>query len=224
MVKENYLLYVNQQKNLSAVPLKLEYGNENYSFTYSIPEKHLICGLIIDGKTIKGDRLKDFPFKPIEKYLFDYTNVWFKIPDHEFRQENEIINFTITDLQDTFPTSLFWEGDLIYTQGEVNTLKVNDIKATDFLNNFMSDYVFVNLSYDCLNWLKVDFFDHYFIETNTQKYHLRINEDSPLSLLINDYFNVIVSHQITSLPKYVYFSDETGKKTRVFEPALFYPY
>ncbi|GIZ08480.1 hypothetical protein [Flavobacterium sp. UMI-01] len=95
MVEQNFVLYVNEKKLLNYVPISVTEIGTNYNFSFSITEKHLICGLIIKGVPIKGDRLKDFPFKAIEKYLFEFSNIHFLIKDNEYNVENSDYNFNI---------------------------------------------------------------------------------------------------------------------------------
>lgn len=90
MVNQNYILYVNEKKQLreSSIDLQqLPNGFANVNF--KISEKHLICGLIINGMPIKGDKLKNFPFTAIEKYLFEFTNVHFIIPENQYQQPKD---------------------------------------------------------------------------------------------------------------------------------------
>lgn len=94
MVNQNYVLYVNSKKVLRQAKITLTEGAA-MRFQFSIPEKHLICGLILKGMPLKGKELKDFPFKPIEKYLFEFSNIHFTILELEFTIENTSYDFEI---------------------------------------------------------------------------------------------------------------------------------
>lgn len=110
MVNQNYILYVNEKRVLRAAKINLTEVLTNHNLKFSIPEKHLICGMILKGRPIKADRLKDFPFKPIEKYLFEFSNIHFIIPDMEFTVENTDYDFNIVSLEDileVLPPNLF---------------------------------------------------------------------------------------------------------------------
>lgn len=99
MVEQNYILYVNAKRILRTAKVDLNADSSNHILKFSIPEKHLICGLIVKGIPIKSDRLKDFPFKPIEKYLFEFSNIHFIIPDNEFTVENTDYHLEINSLE-----------------------------------------------------------------------------------------------------------------------------
>lgn len=96
MVDQNFILYVNEKHALRQSKIELTKPLVDFNFKFSVPEKHLICGLILNGKPIKGDSLENFPFKPIEKYLFEFTNVHFTIPQMEFTTENTDYNFNVS--------------------------------------------------------------------------------------------------------------------------------
>ena len=96
MVEQNYILYVNSKKVLRQAPISLTLGVKNHRLKFSIPEDHLICGLILNGIPIKGNLLQNFPFKPIEKFMFEISNIHFTIPDMEYTVENTSYNFELT--------------------------------------------------------------------------------------------------------------------------------
>jgi hypothetical protein len=102
MVNQNYVLYVNEKRILRTAKIELFQIGLNHNLRFSIPEKHLICGMILKGRPIKGDRLKDFPLKPIEKYLFEFSNIHFIIPDLEYTVENSDYSYNISQLDDFF--------------------------------------------------------------------------------------------------------------------------
>ena len=99
MVNQNYVLYVNEKNTLRSESISLTVANNKHNIAFKILEKHLICGLILKGIPVKGDRLKDFPFKPIEKYLFEFSNIHFVLPQMEFSQENTDYSFQIDSLE-----------------------------------------------------------------------------------------------------------------------------
>lgn len=103
MVNQNYVLYVNEKRILRTAKIGLSEVGVNHNLKFSIPEKHLICGMILKGRPIKGDRLKDFPLKPIEKYLFEFSNIHFIIPDLEYTVENSDYSYFISELPDILP-------------------------------------------------------------------------------------------------------------------------
>lgn len=94
MVEQNFIIYVNKNKNLRTAPISVSSpdGN-NLDLKFRISEKHLIYGLILKGKPIKGDLLSYFPFKPIEKYLFEFSNIHFFVLEQEYNAENTEYHF-----------------------------------------------------------------------------------------------------------------------------------
>lgn len=219
MVKDNHIIYVNEKQILRSIPLSVTNDNGVYTFDCTIKEKHLVCGLIIDGKPIKGDRIKDFPFKPIEKYLFEFTNVWFKIPDVEYRVENENLHFTITDLFDTFPTFYFSEPKIEYHIDENRSLKIKDSEAIFWLDNFNTNYVYIHFSYDGILFKRFEIFgDLNFVkESGSGIYFGSFFDDSANVILLETAFGVAITNDMETLPKYCFFSDDTAKKSKVFE-------
>lgn len=95
MVDQNYILYVNEKHQLCSTKIDLIDLGDYAQLKFNIVEKHLICGMVINGEIPRGSDLRYFPFSPIEKYLFFYTNVFFVIPEHEFKQSNLSYDFQI---------------------------------------------------------------------------------------------------------------------------------
>lgn len=118
MVEQNYIMYVNDRKVLRASPINFSKTATKLNLKFSIPEKHLICGLILQGTPVKGDRLKNFPFSPVEKYLFEFSNIHFMLLDLEFRQENTSYNLSVDPIADLLlvdPPRLVEERVYIYS-------------------------------------------------------------------------------------------------------------
>lgn len=110
MVDQNYVVYVNDKKNLRTVPIVASSKDGVYvDLKFSINEKHLICGLILKGRPIKGNELTCFPFKPIEKYLFEFSNIHFFVLENEFTAENQEYVFLGEENQNFF--NIFNAGD-----------------------------------------------------------------------------------------------------------------
>jgi hypothetical protein len=107
MVNQNYILYVNQHHSLRSAKVDVLQVGDTFKLKFSIPEKHLICGLILYGTPIKGDKLKNFPFKPIEKYLFEFSNIHFSIPDLEFSVEYSDYDFEVSNIEKLIPNMLY---------------------------------------------------------------------------------------------------------------------
>jgi hypothetical protein len=98
MVNQNFILYVNENRMLRQAFCKLTVntsltGEKIVSVQTEIPEKHFVCGFIFEGLVLKAKQVKNFPFQPIEKYLFETSNIQFLIPDLEFSQANKVYDF-----------------------------------------------------------------------------------------------------------------------------------
>jgi hypothetical protein len=142
MVNQNYVLYVNEKRILRSAKIALTQENTNHNIKFSIPEKHLICGLILKGMPVKGDRLRDFPFKPIEKYLFEFSNIHFIIPDLEYTVENSDYNFNVAEVEDILSL--------------IAPLSVTIVSVNSYGVTFTSgEGVFVLISYDGINYQEV---------------------------------------------------------------------
>lgn len=95
MVNQNYILYVNEKRNLRTSPIQILTPDiNNVALKVIIPEKHLICGLVLKGKVIKGDLLRFFDISPVEKYLFEFSNIHFQLLENEYNEANKEYNFT----------------------------------------------------------------------------------------------------------------------------------
>lgn len=93
---QNFIIYVNDKNQIRTAKINLLLKDNRYhNFQFTIRERHLICGIILNGKPLKGDYLKLFPFKPIEKYLFEFSNIHFIIPNGEYTTENTFYDFDI---------------------------------------------------------------------------------------------------------------------------------
>lgn len=136
MVNQNYVLYVNQNHSLRSAKVNVLQAGDTLNLQFSIPEKHLICGLILRGIPIKGDRLKNFPFKPIEKYLFEFSNIHFSIPDSEFTVEYSDYNFDVSNLEKLIPPMLYQIYTFEATQsGLLDPVIV--VKENTLINNIL---------------------------------------------------------------------------------------
>lgn len=99
MVNQNHIIYINKNKILKTQFITIDQTPAGNNLSFSINEQHLICGLILKGIPIKGDRLKDFPFTSIEKYLFEFSNIHFFIANNEFKTENQNYCFLLPNIQ-----------------------------------------------------------------------------------------------------------------------------
>ncbi|GEL11810.1 hypothetical protein SAMN05192550_2815 [Flavobacterium glycines] len=146
MVNQNYALYVNEKRQLRSVKVNIEETDTLYNISFSIKEKHLICGLVINGVIVKGQDLENLPFSEFEKYMFDSSNIFFSIPDLEFNQENKDYSFSIG--------SLGMILNRLIPIGELPYFVAGDIKyplyfSTDFKNYYDSFNSVTPLFIDC---------------------------------------------------------------------------
>lgn len=123
MVNQNFVLYVNSKKVLKTVPLSVS-SLGGFSMSFCVPEDHLICGLIIQGVPIKGEKLRNFPLKPIEKYLFEFSNIHFFISDNEYTVENTCYNWVL-DFQ--FET---WLSSVVDSQTPVYAFNIQNFNQS----------------------------------------------------------------------------------------------
>lgn len=126
MVNQNFVLYVNSKKILKSVPLDI-INSQGFLMSFCIPEEHLICGLIIQGVPIKGEKLRYFPLKPIEKYLFEFSNIHFLISENEYTVENSCYQWLLNlrenewlQVTDQQPQPLYDWLILSFQSGRVN--------------------------------------------------------------------------------------------------------
>lgn len=113
MVNQNFVLYVNSKKILKAVPLDVT-NSQGLIISFCIPEEHLICGLIIQGVPIKGEKLRNFPLKPIEKYLFEFSNIHFLISQNQYTVENSCYQWFLDLLQNDWIQSTLQDSQPLY--------------------------------------------------------------------------------------------------------------
>jgi len=219
MVRNNFILYVNKKNHLRVATLNLSYENDMFNFSYQIPEKNLVCGLIIDGKPIKGDRLKIFPFKPIEKYLFEFSNIHFVLPEMEFNEENTTVSFSLRNLPEIYPTTLFWGDAPAWNLGESNFMSFSERAQSEF-QNFLYNDLFVHFSYDGLVFSKADFFSVSSQDGVTGEYFIGSGNVDFKAHILNQLGLTVLHYDLTTVPKYLYFSNNLGEQTRIFEITM----
>lgn len=139
MVNQNYILYVNSKKNLRTAAMTVDITTSGCHLSFSIPEKHLICGMVLFGVPIKGDRLKDFPIKPIEKYLFEFSNIHFILPDLEYTVEHTSYNWTILEMDNLLYRTLDFGDAPIYEATEQHLLRLS-AGMYSYYQNWIDDF------------------------------------------------------------------------------------
>lgn len=139
MVDQNYILYVNSKKNLRTAPMSVDITTSGCHLAFTIPEKHLICGMILFGVPIKGDRLKQLAIKPIEKYLFEFSNIHFILPDLEYSLENTGYNWTIFEMDDLLYRTLDFGDAPTYEATEQHLLLLS-AGMYSYYNNHIDDF------------------------------------------------------------------------------------
>jgi hypothetical protein len=209
MVEQNYILYVNEKKQLRQSKITLKKIGENVNFKFTISEKHLICGLILNGKPLKGDLLKEFPFSPIEKYLFEFTNVFFIIPEMEYKNENIFYNFKV-DIS-SLPNFQYNYETLDYSYIGMRIIRAEGSPVLDGIESYVdSSTWFFHPSFDGVNFEKYKFTENLAGETGMLSYapYQPFIKDMVGENWVGDYYD--------NIPKYVYFSDGISQKTNVF--------
>jgi hypothetical protein len=139
MVTQNEVLYINEKHILKSALIALKEQNGLYLFEFTIPEKHLVVGMVLRGQTVKGDLLREFPFTAIEKYLFDITNIHFTISSNEFREENKKYIFELESVSNIF-------GSVLPTLEEQNPAPVFD----SYIQNVTENEIFVFCGGQCI--------------------------------------------------------------------------
>lgn len=208
MVEQNYLLYVNDKKQLRQSKITLKKIGENVNFKFTIPEKHLICGLILNGKPLKGDFLQGFHFSPIEKYLFEFTNVFFIIPDLEYQNEN--INYNINVNAELLPYPLYFPLK-VKDYSNVNVRMIRREGSPLMLSTLVNikdfEEWFFHPSFDGIN------FEQYKISDYLYDGYLSY---APYEQFIKDMVGENWNDFYNEIPRYIYFSDGKTTKTNVF--------
>ena len=89
---QNYLYYITKNKQLRCIPLKYTLNEgQNEVWTCVVSEPYLVTGLYLNGILIDPyvtTTLVDMGLKPIEVFFFRTSNLGFKVPPDEYRQEN----------------------------------------------------------------------------------------------------------------------------------------
>lgn len=217
MVGQNFILYVNQKNYLRQTPLNIIFNENDYTVKFTIAEKHLICGMVVDGKPVKGDYLQYFPFKPIEKHLFEFSNIHFVVPQMEFNQENTDYNFNLENLGD-LAKRIFWGSAPAFQRGEGSPLFFSQNANNEF--NQSNENIYFHLSFDGINFQKFDFWE-YALSDVSNGYYLSFTISQQFMVDMGfDYDDSNGVDYYEQLPRYIYFTDSAGKKSTTFHIAV----
>lgn len=163
MVEQNCIIYVNEKNFLSFSPIQLiEQPEDKFLLSYTIKEKHLICGLVLGGQCLKGWDIRNIPFSAVEKYLFEFSNLHFVVPQHNFKQSD--INYSYLLLKEDFedynlgfqePYNIGVQQIYSYfgVPEELSDLSLNQTFPTD------EDLVTIGFVFDVNSQIKVKYFD-----------------------------------------------------------------
>lgn len=95
--ENNEVNYAVMRENLDEV-IVVDIQNTDYVYIYDfkINQKYLIVGLIFNYQ-ITLLPPKEMPLTPIERYLFNRSNVDFTINKSQYRMENIVVEFSFTE-------------------------------------------------------------------------------------------------------------------------------